>query len=134
MVCHTCSSDTKVINSRLQKRSNQVWRRRQCLSCSLVFTTHEISDLESLWRIKDRQGALTSFNRDKLFMSLYRSLQHRPTALTDAGDLANTVITKLSSEIRGGLINPLLIIQIVIVTLHRFDSLASAHYQAYHKQ
>lgn len=77
--------------------------------------------------------ALEPFNRDKLFLSLYTSLQHRPTALTDAAAITDTVIKKLLTTAQVGLLQPSQIIQAATVTLHRFDMAASVHYQAFHK-
>ena len=66
MVCIYCGGETKVTNSRLQKRNNQVWRRRQCLECKGVFTTHEAVDLSSALLI-DKSGAPEPFISDLLF-------------------------------------------------------------------
>ena len=73
------------------------------------------------------------FTRDKLFLSLYNSLQHRPTVLTDAAGITDTVIKKLLTLQRAGLLQPQQIIQAATVALHRFDRAASVHYQAFHK-
>jgi len=74
MVCIYCSGDTQVINSRLQKRPNQVWRRRKCLECGATFTTHELAAYEGSWRVKSSSAGLQPFNKNKLFLSLYKSL------------------------------------------------------------
>ncbi|MDL2341473.1 MAG: hypothetical protein QFB87_00115 [Patescibacteria group bacterium] len=74
-----------------------------------------------------------AFSRDKLFLSLYNSLQHRPTALADASGLTDTVISKLSPQVQAGIVRPAQITQLATVALHRFDTAASVHYQAFHK-
>lgn len=133
MVCYKCSTETQIINSRLQKRSNDVWRRRKCYQCHMIFTTHESTDFTALWRVTNVKVALMPFYRDKLFLSLYSSLQHRPTALTDAGGLTTTILAKLTPVVVDGLLQSSSIVQIASVALHRFDSAASVHYQAFHK-
>jgi len=73
------------------------------------------------------------FNRDKLLLSLYRSLEHRPKSLVDAAALTDTVINKLRFLTTGGLLATKQITQTAQVALNRFDKSASVHYQANHK-
>lgn len=133
MVCIICSGNTQVINSRLQKRANAVWRRRKCLTCLAIFTTHETADYSALWRVTSNNVALSPFSRDKLFVSLYKSLQHRPTALDDAGGLTDTVIAKLVSVSSNGLLGTNEIKNQAITVLELFDPVANTHYRAFHK-
>lgn len=132
MVCIYCSQDTQVINSRLQKRSNQVWRRRKCLKCGAVFSTHEHAVYEAAWRVKGPQGALVPFMREKLFLSLYKSCEHRKTATDDAAALTDTVISGLAKQARVGIIESGSIAHEAITTLKRFDTPAAVHYKAFH--
>lgn len=76
---------------------------------------------------------LQPFNRDRLFLSLFASLQHRDQPLTDAAELCATIMPKLARSAQRGIIAPLSIINTVAVTLQRFDKLAAQHYQALHK-
>lgn len=133
MVCINCSSNTQVINSRLQKRANAVWRRRQCRKCQLVFTTHEAADYSALWRVTGDNLVLSPFCRDKLFLSLYKSLQHRPSALEDAGGLTDTLISNLARQNFDSLMTTKLIADEAKKLLERFDSAASTHYRAFHR-
>ena len=134
MVCIQCGSETRVTNSRHQKRANQVWRRRHCQNCDFIFTTEETVNYETTWRVKDRSGRYTAFKPLKLVFSLYRSLQHRSTALEDAQALSLTIISRLSSPATGdGIIDRLAILNTAQVALSRFDNLASLHYEANHK-
>jgi len=133
MVCIHCGGKTKVVNSRRQSRSNQVWRRRQCLACSAVFTTAEMPRYGAAWAVRGKTGRLQPFSRDKLFLSLYEACRHRPTALEDAGALTDTVIKNLSGQLADGVSDSQVIEQIAHVALNRFDKVASVHYQAFHK-
>ena len=133
MVCIHCSGDTQVTNSRHQKRTNQIWRRRQCVICKSLFTTQETADFDTAWRVRDLTGRLQPFSRDKLFLSLFVSCQHRKTALKDAGGLSATVIAKLQSIAKESIIDRRDIIQIATLALNRFDKAASTHYQAFHR-
>lgn len=132
MVCIQCGGQTQVINSRHQKRANQVWRRRQCKQCGAVFTSEESAAYGASWAVQGPSGALQPFSRDKLLLSLHRSLQHRPTALADAGGLADTIIKKLSGVVTDGVIESRAIVNTVQVALNRFDKAASVSYSAFY--
>jgi len=132
MVCLECGAKTAVINSRLQKRSNSVWRRRQCRKCQAIFTTQELPLYELAWTVKDKKGHIKPFSRDKLLISLSKSCAHRSSALTDAASLTDTVIKRLIQEVKQSNLTSQQIKQIALVTLNRFDTPAATHYQAYH--
>jgi transcriptional repressor NrdR len=132
MVCIQCGSKTEVVNSRTGRRSNQVWRRRHCTRCGALFTTEERADYEAAWAVRSPQGRLEPFSRDKLLVSLYRSLRHRPAALRDAGALADTIINKLRAQAADGVLESRIITGTARVALNRFDHAASVAYQAFH--
>lgn len=132
MVCLQCGHKTQVINSRPRRRVNQVWRRRQCLSCAAIFSTTEVADYGALWAVRQPSGALKPFDRDKLLLSLHRSCQHRSTALADAAGLTDTIIAKLRARAVAGQLDTRQIAQTAQVALNRFDTAASVHYQAFH--
>ncbi|MDB5184271.1 MAG: NrdR family transcriptional regulator [Candidatus Saccharibacteria bacterium] len=136
MVCLHCAHDTQVINSRLQKRSNSVWRRRKCLNCQAVFTTIEVAQYHSSWLVSSgtARGALKPFSRDTLLLSIHASLQHRPNAVEDAAALTETIIDKLRPNAHEGLIKNTDIATLVLATLNNFDAVAAVHYRAFHKQ
>ena len=133
MVCVHCRSDTQVINSRLQKKANQVWRRRKCGTCGAIFSSREVAQYELVWLVRSHK-ALQPFNRDKLLLSIYASCQHRPSALSDASALTETVINKLLFNATDGVLEAPAIAQTVQVALNRFDKAASVHYQAFHRK
>ena len=123
-----------VVNSRLQKRSNFVWRRRKCIKCKAIFTTEESPDYLTSWRIKGFNGKLSPFSRDKLFLSIYKSCEHRKSAVQDASLITDSVIKGLITDSSNdGVIEDHLIKRSVLVALNRFDKAASTHYLAFHK-
>lgn len=132
MVCVHCGGKTKVINSRRQQRGNQVWRRRQCLGCGAVFSTTEGVQHELAWTVRHGKR-FEPFSRDKLFLSLHSSCQHRKTALSDAKSLTETVIGKLRARVKDGALETADIARTAQVALNRFDKAASVHYRAFHK-
>lgn len=133
MVCMHCGEKTHVINSRPQRRLNQVWRRRKCLSCGAIFTTEESVQYASSWAVRSSSGRLSPFSRDRLLFSLVRSLQHRKDALSSASSLTDTVLHKLRPLGADGTVDASVIAQTAQVALNRFDKAASVHYQAFHK-
>lgn len=134
MVCIYCSSHTQVVNSRHQRRANAVWRRRRCIECTNIFSTLENADYEKSWVVRQADGTLVPFLRDKLLVSIYNSCQHRPQALQDAIGLSNTVLTALLPEARSSALPASVIANHILTTLRRFDTAAATHYQAFHPQ
>jgi len=132
MVCLYCGGATHVANSRLQKQANAVWRRRQCEQCGLVFTTQEAAALNSGLRVRGADNVLRPFSRDHLFASIYESCKHRPQAVSDAGALTQTVITKLLGAQSDGLLKREHIVAVAREVLQRFDPAAAIIYAAYH--
>jgi len=134
MVCYQCGGETQVINSRPQKRVNQVWRRRVCVLCDAVYTTTEGIDYGKNLLVRTAEHKqLHPLSRDRLLLSLYKSLGHRPTALQDAAGLAATIITKAAPRAQAGILEANQIAETAFVALSRFDKLAAQHYQAFHR-
>ncbi len=131
MVCVYCGHSTQVINSRHQKKVNQVWRRRQCTNCQAIFTTREAVDTTQALRIK-KDKAYQPFSRDTLLLSIYDSLKHRKTAETDATALTATIMTKLYPLIHDATLNRTDITKTATAVLTRFDKAAATHYHAFH--
>ena len=136
MVCLYCGHDTQVVNSRPQKRSNSIWRRRKCVSCGTVTTSIETIDYTQALRVRrttSSKPTLEPFDRDKLLISLYESLRHRPAAIQDASALTTTIITRLHPMIEQAIVEREYIIAIAADVLEKFDKVACVHYQAFHK-
>ncbi len=134
MICIYCGNKTQVTNSRIQKRLNRIWRRRRCLVCNAIFTTEEMADLRTSLSVRCANGPVAPFSRDKLFISILRSVGHRTSSIDDAGALTATVIAILLHDATTAAIGPADIIRTVLATLHRFDNVAAVQYQAYHRQ
>jgi transcriptional repressor NrdR len=136
MVCIYCGHETQVTNSRPRSRQPSVWRRRECLECRAQFSTGELPDYASSFVVRQLDGSLTPFERDELFLSLYRSLGHRPAdALVAGSALTATVIAKVlrSRDHGDSAIAVNTIAAKAYQTLYRFDPLAAAQYKAYHQ-
>ena len=134
MVCIYCGSSTQVTNSRLQKRLNQVWRRRRCSNCENLFTTHETPELLSSIIFEVAPNSLKPFNRDTLFISIYECCKHRSSAVEDAAALTRTSLSFLLPQVTKGTLQREQVVISVLAVLKRFDTAAATMYQAYHPQ
>jgi transcriptional repressor NrdR len=131
MVCVYCGGETKVTNSRLQKRNNQVWRRRQCLVCGAVFTTHEVLELESALSVT-RNGAPQPFLPDLLLNELIQALRHRKDVYTASREILGTIVRRLLQLPQSPLFVPSDISSVTASVLKRFDRQAYLRYIADH--
>lgn len=133
MVCPYCRSNSQVTNSRLQRRANQVWRRRRCVSCGNIFTTQENIDLQGALRLRKGARELAPVQRDRLFISIYESCKHRANAVSDASALTHTILSNLTKlPLKDGLLTRNDIVTETHKVLQRFDAAAATMYLAYH--
>jgi len=133
MVCIYCKGETHVTNSRLQKRTNQVWRRRQCNSCQAIFSSLEHVVYEGGLTVQSSTSHITPFQRDKLFLDIYDACRHRSNAISDATALTETVLSKLLAlRTSQGLIPRDTLVKITDSVLKQFDRSAHVHYLAFH--
>lgn len=131
MICVYCGNETRVTNSRLQKRSNQVWRRRQCQACKAVFTTHEAIDLTQALLV-NIQGSTKPFLPDLLFTDVMLALKDRKDVYVAAREIVATVVQKLLKSPQKPLFEPSFISITTAEVLKRFDKRAYLRYVAEH--
>lgn len=132
MVCIYCGHKTKVNNSRSSVKNYTTWRRRQCLQCMAIYTTREYPELDSALRVRTRQNRLEPFTRDDLFLSVYFSLSHTKTALNDANELTDTIISHIL-DYKTPVIKYSHIIELTLGVLNKYDSVAYTYYLAHHQ-
>ena len=130
MHCPYCQSKTIVTNSRSHNSAQAVWRRRQCKSCQAIWTTDETYDLSKTHLVQTpSQKHPHPFQRDLLFMSIWKALQHRNDALAEATGLTDTIITQVLA-----LKQPILSTQVIKkaaqAALTNYDQTAAAVYTA----
>lgn len=133
MVCLYCGAKTQVTNSRPSRRLNQTWRRRGCDKCGAIFTTRETIDYAGSIVVK-HAALIEPFDRDILLLSLVNSLGHRMSPVADARALVDTIMQKLVKAAQNGSMKASDITAVTSAVLARFDSLAAAHYKAYHQE
>ena len=130
MVCTYCGGETSVVNSRAQKRSNQVWRRRKCEACEAVFTSHEAIDLSCALVVDS--GRPTPFISDMLFTEVLLALQDRKDCYLAAREVTSTVIRDLLKLPGKPRIDSKQISQATATVLKRLDKRAYLRYLAEH--
>ena len=127
-----CSGSTQITNSRLQKRVNQVWRRRRCLQCGNTFTTHEAADLSGTLMLLGPNRQLTPLEVDRLFISIYEACKHRPQAVQEARALSMTVLANLRKAGAAPTVERDALVEATKQVLNNFDKTAASVYAAYH--
>ena len=131
MICLYCGGDTHVTNSRLQKRNNQVWRRRECLVCHAIFTTHESVELVSALSV-DKSGQNQPFLPDLLLKELMLALSHRKDVYTASREVLGTIVRNLVALPQKPLYKPSDISKVTSKVLKHFDKQAHLRYLAEH--
>ncbi len=127
IVCVYCGFKTQVVNSRHQKRSNQQWRRRKCLKCGAVFTSHEAVDLSATLLVGTKP-----FLTDMLFTEVLLALQDRKDCYVDAREVTSTVIKQLLKPPSKPVFSAPQISQLTAKVLKRLDRRAWLRFMAEH--
>lgn len=132
MFCIKClNPTTQVNNSRPNKKTPSIWRRRTCTRCHSTFTTYETPSLADCKPILLPDGTTTTFSLSRLAVSISGAFSHDVhKAKYDCLPLAQTVEAKLiTSQL---VISTDIIAQTTYETLRRFDELAAIQYAAKH--
>ncbi|KKR83799.1 MAG: Transcriptional repressor NrdR [Candidatus Daviesbacteria bacterium GW2011_GWA1_41_61] len=87
-----CKPSTQIVNTRPTYANSAVWRRRRCLNCGTIFTTHEVADLSHLVVIK-KSGKSEMFSHIKLYSGIYRA------AVGFKGGSKEKLVDKITREI-----------------------------------
>lgn len=131
MVCIYCRNETIVINSRHQKRRNSTWRRRKCPNCLAVFTTQETFDLSLVLKVNKKDGVLEDFQKEKIYLSVYRSISHlgenKPII---ARDLTESILERILAlqSLKNAQISSIDIARAIILVLKNYDLSSALKY------
>lgn len=100
MKCPFCDSDQLIVtNSRPTNGEMEIWRRRKCLHCGGLLTTHEKIDLSYIVVIK-RSGKRVKYNRAKLFSSIYQAVSGtKKMDRGTAGDISEKLLQNVEKNI-----------------------------------
>ncbi|MEK7621395.1 MAG: hypothetical protein AAB395_03515 [Patescibacteria group bacterium] len=130
MICIKCGqNNTSVINSRQNKKTATVWRRRRCKDCGHIYTTYEDVAIDQI-KVISKNKAMP-FHHTKLLISIANCFEHMPAKRAENAEaLSKTIETRLVQE--GTETSPEAICGAVYVCLKQFDRLASVQYAAKH--
>lgn len=131
MVCIYCDNNTKVTNSRPLKGDNIVWRRRKCLNCSAIFSTKESINLEQALRVSKKNGAIEPFYRDKVFLGIFKAVDHLDNSANIATALTNTVLRHIHKHKTSAVISSEQITMLCARVIKRYDAAAGVRYLSY---
>ena len=135
MKCPHCGSlDDKVIDSRSLANGEAIRRRRECLSCSLRFTSYERIEEKPLMVVK-RDGRREPFERSKIERGLIRSLEKRPISQLSIENFINEIedetaqLAKSSNEISSEAIG-----EMVLRRLYQMDKVAYIRFASVYRK
>jgi transcriptional repressor NrdR len=132
MVCIYCHNQTNVVNSRPQKKTNSIWRRRSCSVCGAVSTSIEQYDLLTALMVKKQSGALEGFQRDKIIISIAKATDHRQNSPQTASFLTNNVLQKLLKKpLNDKIITTIDISNMVNFVLKHYDAGSAVRYSSF---
>lgn len=100
MICPNCGFDQVITtNSRPTRKMTRTWRRKKCLKCGFIFTTHEIIDLSHI-TVTKKDGRKVRFSREKLYSGIYHIVvAGKKIDRGDAGVLADNITQEIEKEI-----------------------------------
>jgi transcriptional repressor NrdR len=133
MKCPSCGyNDSKVIDSRPGRDGRAIRRRRECLNCSLRFTTYErIEELFPVVLKKD--GRREPYDQEKLLRGIGKACDKRPISMAQREELASRILRELQEsgerEVTGKVIG-----EKVMRELHRLDKIAYVRFASVYRQ
>lgn len=98
MHCPYCrSSDTEVVETRVNEDGLNVRRRRTCVACGKRFTTYERVENVTLI-VSKKDGRREQFDREKLRNGLIKACEKTNVSL----ESINAIVDELERELRSG--------------------------------
>lgn len=132
MRCLSCGSDqSAVVDKRAVKKTDQIRRRRECLSCHKRYTTYERQASFEVYVIK-RSGQRQLFDRDKLKIGIAKALEKRPQLAA-----VEAIASKIEQKVKGKgerEIPSKIIGQAVLTELKKIDHVAYLRFASVYRQ
>ena len=132
MKCPFCAfPDSKVVDSRPDKDSSAIRRRRECESCARRFTTFERLE-EVLPMILKKDGRREAYNRAKVVGGMKKACEKRPVSVDAIEAMANRLEARLlesgEKEISGNVIG-----EWIMQELHDLDEVAYVRFASVYR-
>ena len=132
MKCPDCSDmENKVVDSRLNKEGTVIRRRRECLNCSVRFTTYEKLE-RSLPLLIKKDGRREEFDRDKIIHGVQKACQKRPVSIKDIEDLVDRV-EQYVQELGDKEVSALKVGEKVISEIYNLDDVAYVRFASVYR-
>lgn len=133
MKCPYCGyEESKVIDSRPADEGERIRRRRECLSCSKRFTTHEVIETVPIIVVK-RDKSREVFDRNKLTAGLLHACEKRPVSIDQIEKMVDAIEASLHAtldrEVTSGYIGELAMDQ-----LKNVDEVAYVRFASVYRQ
>lgn len=93
MKCPSCSSLTKVLESREIGDCTTVRRRRECKKCDYRFTTYERPEMRM--RVVKRDSTREKFDQGKIKNGVLKACEKRPVSEDDIESLIENVLSEI---------------------------------------
>jgi transcriptional repressor NrdR len=131
MICPECGyNDSKVIDSR--PAESKIRRRRECLKCSVRFTTYEIiEDIPVMVTKKD--GSIEPFDPRKLTERVLRSTTKRPVKLKAVENMVEGIQTEFKNNLQREITSDRLG-EIVLKKLKELDHVAYVRFASVYRE
>lgn len=132
MKCPDCSDmENKVVDSRLNKEGTVIRRRRECLNCSVRFTTYEKLE-RSLPLLIKKDGRREEFDREKIIHGVQKACQKRPVSIKDIEDLVDRV-EQYVQELGDKEVSALKVGEKVISEIYNLDDVAYVRFASVYR-
>lgn len=133
MRCPYCStSDTKVIDSRLNQTGDMTRRRRECPRCEGRFTTYERVE-EIMPVVIKKDGRREPYTRQKMVDGMQKACLKRTVPLQKIDEAADRIEKRLQTfglkEVPGHTIG-----QMVMIELHKLDKVAYVRFASVYRE
>lgn len=118
MLCPSCNSAMRTLETRQAEGGAAVRRRRECRECGRRFTTFERREPEPAWVLK-RDGARQPFDRMKLARALARATHKRDVDPRELELIVNRI--EAEAESSGGELSAERISELCLTGLRELD-------------
>lgn len=133
MKCPYCKSENgKVIDTRPAEEGTAIRRRRECLSCSRRFTTHETVEGFSFVVIK-QDNSRQPYSREKILRGIVRACEKRPIDFKTM----ETIADRIESDLFQSMVREVSSVELgerVMEQLKELDDVAYVRFASVHKR
>ena len=133
MKCPFCGGfDSKVVDSRPTEDGERIRRRRECIGCGKRFTTFEVVETTPIM-VKEKDGSIQAFNRDKLLNGMIKSCEKRQVSIQDLEKAVDRIEYKIVNSLKPE-ISSVELGEMVMDELKKLDEVAYVRFASVYRQ